>query len=228
MMKPEIIDQYFYGFKGLDKTNIYNKDEYTEEEKIKTHEIRQDLIRFLRIITDDPNWDVPYINSDRFFKFVICEPIYGIQYFDKFGYIAKVNADRNIVDVYYYGKTHDEAFMRAAYDIAWHYGHWYYSEYREEINKDFANRFEDGVYKEDIHHQGFGYAEHVIQLLRKYYGENIPEEMVLELENYVSDSEEMDLKYDYATNRFERAEDVKTLSRKKGVNNVQEKNRTNK
>jgi hypothetical protein len=216
-MRPQIIDQYNYCSTTNNKTKVYHKEKYSEEEMNKTREIKKNILDFIRIVIDKPDYHNRLLESDNIHERVCYDTFEGIHYNDTYGYISKGNYDRDIVDVYFYGNTHEEAFKTAAYEIVMDLSHNYELWHREELTKDFYDRFIEGVYDEENHHCPFSFAEHSLQLLRKYYSDNIPEDIIKEFEDYIKSVEKMDVIFSYETNRFEKRELGKILNRKKGA-----------
>ena len=215
-MRPQIIDEYNYCSTKNNKTKVYQKDNYSEEEKEKTRKIRKDILDFIRVIISKSDYHDSMLESDKVYEFVCYETYDGIHYNDTYGYISKGNYDRDIVHVYFYGNTHEEAFKTAVYEIIMDLSHNFELWHREELTKDFCNRFKDGIMEEDEYHGPFIFAEHSLQLLAKYYGENIPKEFLDEFNAYIDHHEDLDLEFNFETNRFEIKEPVKTLKRTRG------------
>ena len=226
-MRPQIIDSYNYCSSTNNKTKVYHKDIYTEEEINKTREIKRDILNFIRVIEEDENYHDELLESDEIYERVCYDTYEGIHYNDNYGYISKGNYDRDIVDVYFYGNTHEEALRTAIYEIVMNESHYFEAWNREDLTRDFCDRFKDGVMEEDEYHGPFIFAEHSLQLLAKYYDRDIPKEFLDEFNGYITQHEDLDLEFNFETNRFERKEPVKTLKRTRGDLNDQEKTRTN-
>ena len=223
MMGPKIIDDYHYCYDKENKRKKYNKDEYTNEELLKTYKIRKDILDFIRIVFEDNNYHNVLLESKNINEYVIDDTYHGIHYLDNLGYIAKGNYDRDHVDVYFYGTTHEEAFKNAICEFVMNRSHYFELINRERLNHDFSNRFKDGTVKEDDYYGPFFFAEHSLQLLRNYYGEEIPKDILNSFEDYVNEVENMNVYYSYETNRFERKEEIKKLEKKRGEKSDQKK-----
>ena len=125
-----------------------------------------------------------------------------INYIKKVGYIKIINADRSYITIYSYGEDEDEAFIEAIKEIELSYSIDYECEHREELNKEFSDRFLDGKYTENDYHGPFFFAEIALQDLRKYYKEEIPKELI---DYYIENLRKIDIgdfKYDYQTNKI--------------------------
>ena len=215
-MKPVIIDSYHYCYPEKDRTEFYVRDKYTEEEINKTIEIRKGILDFIKIVNNDQNLKCEYLESNEFYERIDANPYYGIYYLEGYGYLTNANYDRDDMDIYYFGNTYDEAFKTAIYEYVMDEGQYYELMNRKELNQDFSNRFKDGNVTEDDYYGPFFFAEYSLQLLRNFYGNNIPEELIKEFEEYVKEVEKMDVKFSYETNRFESIEKNKERRRKDG------------
>ena len=216
-MWPERIDIYNYCSSTNNKTKDYKKDKYSEEEMEKTRRIRKDILDFLRSVLNRPDYHDELLESDTIHNFICYELYTGIHYNDSFGYISKGNYDRDLVQVYYYGSTHDEALRTAFYEIIDDLiSHCFGIRNNEEANKDFFDRFKNGIYENDEIHGEFIFAENTLQILTKYYGENVPEEFITELDDYIKRMEKLDLTFNFETMKYEKKEQVKTLKRTRG------------
>jgi hypothetical protein len=123
-----------------------------------------------------------------------------IHYVDGLGYISIINADRNEVRVFGYGKTIEEAFIPILIEHEFVICEDYELNHRQKLNKQFSKRFLNGVYSKDDYHGPFFFDELALQHFRKYYGDNIPEEIIQHYENHLKEVYACDYKYDYATN----------------------------
>ena len=216
-MRANIIDTFNYCSSLNNRTNLYTKDNYTKEEINKTKEIRKAILEFIKIVLEDENYSNELLETDTVYDYVTdLDAYYIIHYLDEFGYISKGNYDRDLVQVYHYGDTFEEAFRSATYEFVMNESQFYEAWNRKELNQEFSNRFKNGLVEEDDYYGPFFFAEHSLQLLRKYYCDNIPEDIIKEFEEYVKRVEKMDVKFSYETNRFERKELGKTLSKKRG------------
>jgi hypothetical protein len=201
-MEAKIIDTYNYCSSTNNRTNLYKKDVYTDNELLKTYAIRGRLLNFIQVVENSFE-PIPLLESTEIYDYIDRDAYLGIFYLEGIGYISKGNYDRDIVDVYYYGKSEEEAFKTAIYEYVMHESHYFELWNREELNKDFSNRFLNGEVNEDDYHGPFFFAEHSLQLLRNFYGNNIPEEFINEFEEYVKEVSKLDVKFNYETNRFE-------------------------
>lgn len=204
-MEAKIIDTYNYCSSTNNRTNLYKKDVYTDNELLKTYAIRGRLLNFIQVVEHSLG-PIPLLESTEIYDYIDRDAYLGIFYLEGIGYISKGNYDRDIVDVYFFGKSEEEAFKTAIYEYVMHESHYYELWNREELNKDFSNRFLNGEVNEDDYHGPFFFAEHSLQLLRRFYGNNIPEEFIEKFEEYVKDITQMNVKFSYETNRFESIE----------------------
>ena len=199
-MRAKIIDTYNYCSTKNNKTNLYKKEIYTDEELLKTYVMRGRLASFIHIVERD-NEVIPSLESTKIYDYINIDPYLGIFYLEGIGYISKGNYDRDIVDVYLYGKTSDEAFKTAIYEYVMNRSHSYELWNRESLNQEFNERFPN--IEESNYHGPFFFAEHSLQLLRNYYGNAIPKDLIDEFEEYVKEVSNMNVKFNYETNRFE-------------------------
>ena len=218
-MGPVVIDTYHYCYPEETRKEFYIRDTYTNEELEKTREIRKAILNFIRTVNDDKDYHCSYLESNEIYERIYDDPYYGIFYLEGYGYITNTNYDRDEVNVYHFGNTFEEAFKKAIYEYVMSVSHYHELYNREELNKDFSDRFLDGSVKDDDYHGPFYFAEYSIQLLRKYYGDFIPEEFIHGFENYVNEVEHMDVKYNYEQNRFVEKENIKKLTRNRGDKN---------
>lgn len=221
-MEAKIIDTYNYCSSTNNRTNLYKKEVYSQNELLKTYAIRNRLLNFIQVVEKSIG-PVALLDSTKIYDFINTSPYLGIYYLEGVGYISKGNYDRDIVDVYFFGKTEEEAFKTAVHEYVMEESMQYELWNREELNKDFSNRFLNGEVNEDDYFGPFFFAEHSLQLLKKFYGNNIPEEFITDFETYVKEVEKMNVTFNYETNRFEKIEKNKERRRKNGSS----KKRTN-
>lgn len=214
-MRAKIIDTYNYCSSTNNRTNLYKKDTYTDDELLKTFAIRNRLLNFIQVVEHSIG-PIPLLEYQDIYDYIDKDPYLGIFYLEGLGYISKGNYDRDIVDVYLYGKSEEEAFRTAITEYVMHESMQYELWNREQVNKEFSNRFLNGEVNEDDYHGPFFFAEHSLQLLRNFYGNNIPEEFIKEFENYVKEVSNLDVEFSYETNRFEIKEKNKERRRKNG------------
>ncbi len=206
-MRNYYIDQYNY-CSDEKKDEFYRNHILTSEEKKKTDEFMEKMDDF-----------VVKTNGEKGLRFFHnwC-PEGNIQYREGLGYITIGNYDRDIISVDGYGQTIEEAFFNATIDCEFYFSECYECEHRKELNMQYSERFLNGDYSEDDYHGPFFFAELALQDFRKYYGDNIPEEIINLCENYLKKVNKESFKYDYGTNRFIKAEKENTLI-KKNTNN---------
>ena len=189
-MEAYYIDSYHYG-SDYEKDNFYRKHELTKEEKVKTKE-------FIKMLEDF----VIKTNGKELLDFFSTSQEASIYYQDGLGYIAIGNYDRDLVNVYHYGKTKEEALLRALLDYEFYYSENYEFYHRKELNKQYSDRFLNGNYNSEDYHGTFFFAEIALKDFRKYYGDNLPIEIINYYENYLKEVSEDNFKYDYETNEF--------------------------
>ena len=189
-MKAKEIDKYNYcNMKDKKKDEFYMKHILTKEEEIKTEKFMRKLEDFI-IKTEGKDSIIPFNKTAK----------NKIQYRDGLGYITIDNPDRDEVYIYSYGKTIEEAFSNALIDYEFYICQKYEVNNRQKLNKQFSERFLNGNYSEDDYYGPFFFAELALQQFRKYYGDNIPEEIIEYYENYLKSIYSIDYKYDYKTN----------------------------
>ena len=195
-----------------DIKKIYNRKDYTKEELEKTKEIRTKIIDFIKMVNNEENNKIEYINPNIIYDYVTFDVFTGIQYLEGVGYISKVNTDYDIVNVYKYGDTFDEAFKTAIIEYAFEEGMSFYSQNSILLEQDYIDRFQDVVEEDDDYHGTFYFAEKGIQILRQYYKDNMPEDIIKYFEDYLKIISKTPAKYDYETNSFIRIEKQKQLN----------------
>ena len=196
------IDRYNYS-KASDqnKRNYYEKHSLTKTEKEKTQSLRTRMIDFETKVRNRSN--MKELTNDPY------RPEWRIEYFEGIGYISTINADRDIVDVYCYGKTEEEAFLNAIISHELSMSEEYEFYHREQLNLEFSKRFLDGQVSEYDYHGPFFFSELALQDFKKFYGDNIPEEIINHYENHVNRIYKENYKYDIKENRFVKQEKVK-------------------
>lgn len=204
-MESYYVDSYNYcNEEDAKKAKFYSYHVSTEEEKIKTEELMKKLEEF--IIKTEGNDALKFFHSCTEGK---------IRYRDGIGYISIVNPDRDYVIIYGYGKTVEEAFLSATIDYEFYVCERCAWANRLELYKLFSERFLDGNYSRKDYYVLFFSAELALQEFRKYYGDNMPEEIINYYENRLQKDGFGDYKYDYDTNRLvKRVEKAKTYNKK--------------
>ena len=196
-----IMDSYRYcNDNDKSKEDYYRNHIYTQEEIEKTKLLMTKISEFLKKVMGE--------ESLMHFEYSLEG---GIRFFDGIGYISFINADRDIVDVYYYGKTVDEAFFNAVIDYEFSDKMSYELANRKKLNEQYSERFLNNVVSDDDYHGPFFFAELSLQDFRKFYGNNIPKEIIDYYEKYLMGIYGESYKYDYDTNCLVKKE--KTLSK---------------
>ncbi len=168
------------------KDDIFRRHEATKKEKEKERELVKRINDYvIRVHGIKALYD--FYKRDQ-----------KIQYIIPWGYVLIGNYDRDEVVVYSLGKTIKKAFMLALFNFESHVSIEYELRHRDELNKQFSDRFLDGVYSHNDYHGPFFFSEHALQDFRKYYGNDIPKEIISHYENKLENK----YKYDYETNRF--------------------------
>ncbi len=99
-----------------------------------------------------------------------------------------------------YGKTIEEAFLNEAINYEFYVCSNYELFNRQNLNKQYSERFSDGNYSEHDYHGPFFWTEFALQDFRKDYGDAIPENIIHYYENYLMEVINESFKYDYETN----------------------------
>lgn len=195
LLGDRLIDSYNYSQSyDREKMNYYQNHISTKLEKEKEESLRNRMIEFETKVRGKENIDL--LLNHPF------HPEWRIKYFENKGYISSINADRDIVDIYYYGRTENEAFINAIVSYELTLTETYELLNRKKLNKEFSERFLDGKVKENDYHGPFFFSELALQDFRKYYGDNIPEYLIKNYENHVNSLYDTEYKYDLETNRF--------------------------
>ena len=190
MKKAELIESYNYCKKGnKDLDDFYRRHKLTEEENEKSQELMIKLSDFIVRTSGEENLGIINQSGER-----------DIYYAENLGYISVTNYDRDLVEVYSYGKKLDEAFLTLAIDLESVISQEYELHHREELTKQYSERFLDGSVSEDDYYGPFFFAELALKDFRKYYGDNMPKELVDHYENYLKEVTNDSYKYDFGTN----------------------------
>ena len=195
MICINVIDRYHYcSDKDKEKEKYYREHKLTEKEQQKTDEFHKKMEDY-----------VIKTNGENGLSYYRYELEGSIEYREELGYISVGNFDRDEVKVFSYGKTIDKAFQNATINFEFHV----YSDYelhnRQNLNKQYSERFLDGNYSEDDYHGPFFWSEFALQDFRKYYGDAIPENIIHCYENYLMEVENESFKYDHETNSLVKA-----------------------
>ena len=197
------IDSYHYCAKeDALKEKFYREHEDTKKEQQKTKEFIDKMEDFIKKTSGE--------KLLRFFHGYDC--VEGkIHYREGIGYISINNFDRDEIIVYGYGMTLEEAFLRATIDFEFYYRENYEWSNRQELNKQFSERFLNGAYTEHDYHGPFFFIELALQDFRAYYGDNIPEEIMEHYRNHLNEVGLENFEYSYETNRLEKLEPTQKL-----------------
>ena len=190
-MRKYYTDSYHY-CSDEEKDKFYRDHILNSDEKQKTEEFMKKMEDFVIRTSGEKSLD--------FFR-NIC-PEGQIQYRQEFGYITIGNYDRDEISIHGYGKTIEEAFLNATLDFEFYISENYEWSHRQVLNKQYSDRFLNGDYSKNDYHGPFFFAELALQDFRKYYGDNIPEEIVEYYEIHLAEVGEGNFKYDYETNRL--------------------------
>ena len=189
-MEARHIDSYHYN-DDLEKDIFYRKHTFTTIEKAKTFVLINKLRDFV----------IKTQGQKGLKHFYDCKEG-NIFYIDDIGYISLANYNRDEMFVFGYGSTVDEAFIPAVMDYEFNVCEHYEWAHREELNKEYSKRFLNGKCSNNDYHGPFFYAELALKDFRKYYGNNIPENIIDYYERYLKDVGEGTCKYDYDSNKF--------------------------
>ena len=189
-MRAKILETYHYcSEKDKEIKEYYESHNYTDNEKQKAESLKKRLFEFIKIVRENDN-----IQNFEYY------PESNIHYFEDIGYIALVNTDRDIVDVYFYGRTENEAFLNAIIDYELSYNINVEKNNRKKLNEDYSKRFLNNVTSDNDYHGPFFFAELSLKDFKKYYGENIPEDIINYYELHLLNIEREKFKYDYDSN----------------------------
>lgn len=201
-----LIDRYNYcNSYDRDKMNYYQNHVLTREEEEKTNSLRERLIEFEKKVRGVDSTDIYSYNPDH--------PEWRIEFFEDKGYISSVNADRDIVDIYYYGRTENEAFLNALVSHELVLCENYESYNRKKLNKDFCERFLGGEEDKEEYHGQFFFSELALQDFRKFFGDEIPKKLINYYEKHVNSLYELEFIFDFELNRFTVKEKEKLKTR---------------
>lgn len=196
-MLCRLVDTYNYLWESDKRKNdIFQNQIENYIEKNETKNIRKRIENYFKIIGQSK--DVLYCNV-----FYLSE----INDYEN-GYYCIIPAERGYMNVYYYGKTEEEAFFNVLIDSELYINTEYEFVNREKLNKEYCNRFLNGIVLDDVNHVVFFRAELSLKDFRKYYGDNIPVMLIQFFEHYVEELTGEKFKYDYETNGFIKNNDV--------------------
>lgn len=164
----EIINSYYYN-NPEDKTKIEYivSHKLTKYEEYKTEKLDIKLLEFEKIVRGNNKFIVSPIN-----------PEVKIDFREKLGYISWINPDKDRIDVYYYGKKEEEAFINAVIDY----------EISVNRNREYYNRKKGYDYGE------LYIAKESLQDFKKYYNNNIPQVILDYFEEYIKNKTENNVK----------------------------------
>ena len=185
------IDSYHYcATEDNQKNQFYNRKQNIKEKK-KTKKINNRVSEYI----DELQGKEKIIGYDF-------HPYVALKYYEDTGYISLVNADRDIVDVYYYGNNEDEAYYNAIIDFEMALNQAIELKYRDTLNDDFSHRFLNGETSNDDYHGPFYFAELSLQDLKYHYKDQIPEYFLDYFNKYISEYVGEDYIYDIEVNRI--------------------------
>ena len=183
----ELIASYHYcnsdDRKKLD--NIYYRKSNTLE-KEKTNLLKEKMLEFERKVRGYNDLIVSP-----------CAPEANIIYRDNLGYISCINADRDIIDIYYYGKDEYEAFYNAIIDYEFSVSMEKEFNNRKKLKRKFERRFPTDEYR-----GVFYFAELSLKDFKKFYKGNIPIEVTEYFDKYITNIVGECYKYDITKNRI--------------------------
>ena len=178
-----------YSLSDKEKDNFFRKKTLTQNEKEKTKELIGALRSFV--------FKTSGIRGLSRFRY---SPEREIKYFENLGYISVVNPDRDMVVVSGYGETLDEALLPILFDYERKRSNNIEWANRQELNKQYADRFLDGEYSEKDYHGAFFVAELSLKDFRKYYGDKMPKEVINHYKEYLKEAGLGDFRYDMDAN----------------------------
>ena len=190
-----ILFDSYHRLKDKDKKEYYQNHKYTENEQEKTKSIKKRIKDFVKIVREEDN-------IEDFNKYIES----NIRFFEGIGYISSINTEKDIVDIYFYGKTEEEAFFVATINYENAFNINYETKNKEQLTEDYNNRVFDSNIILNNYHGPFFFAELSLQDFRKYYKENIPQDIINYYESYLFNVIKEDFKYNYETNRLEEKE----------------------
>ena len=197
----KIIDSYSYCH-DKDKIEFYNREKLSQEELEKSFSFMLKLNDYRCTLYDAERLNVALLSPGE------C----AFHYKNDVGFIFEVNSDRDIIDVYYCGKTEEEAFLNAIIFSESRQNYYFELKNREKLFIDFKTRFSNLEYS-----QCFYYAELSLKNLYTYFDGNIPFEVIKYYESYLNDVEKLDnkkWKYSKENNCFEIKKNKKRMMRK--------------
>lgn len=169
MFDYKIIDQYSYiTEKGKIKNKYYLEKKFSEEEIEKTNLLQKGFLDFEQKVRGNDE--------------LLGDCIQWIKYYNGKGYLWWVNADRSLVDIYYFGKEYEEALLTGLIEYEFCINYHRELMNRKKLNLQFVERFPE---IEEDYHGPFFFAEFALQDFRKYYGDNIPYYLVRYYEDYL-------------------------------------------
>lgn len=168
-MEMTLIDQYHYcGEENKDKQ--YRNRERDNESKSKIIEFHNEIKNFYKQIYQIERENILYE-----------ELLWQVDYINDKGYVSYVNADRDIVDVYYLGNSLEEALETAIVETLFSISFRNEMANRKSNRIDFEARFPGEEYCGCIY-----FAEYQIKKLMEYYGGELPDKYKVYYEGYAN------------------------------------------
>ena len=171
--------------------NIYYTNKLTEQEQEKTNSLLNRMNDFTtKVFNEEVSKVFSYKNKGE------------IQYRSTIGYYTIGNYDRDVVKILYYGSTEEEAFINLLIGIGFDYGtsEYVWPDTKEKLEREFFEKYKDNDTYEDP--SLFFYIELAIQLMRTYFGDKIPEEIINYYIKHILEYDNVEVEYNYDTNEL--------------------------
>ena len=194
-----LIDKYQYSQTyDRDKINYYQNHSYTKEEKEKEESLRNKIIDFETKVRGKETIKELLNNPDH--------PEWRIKYLEEKGFISFSNTDRDIVEVYFYGKTENEAFINAivSHELILSESYEYHN--KSKISVEYDNSISEESILDEDYQIPFFFSEIVLEDFKKYFGEEIPKSIIENYENHIKNIYDEEFKYDISKNKLVKKE----------------------
>jgi hypothetical protein len=181
---------------GNDRRNCaYYESEFTDEELDKTYDLRSRLFDYEQTVRGKKGVEqIKYAKEGSIF------------YKQDVGYIYLENINRNFTDVMLYGEEEETAFIEAIISREKGISIDQEKAFGDAYRADYSRRFLNGVQYDDQEYIApFIWAELSLQNISRYYGDNIPENIVSyfeELANQTGFHERKKFSWDSETKQF--------------------------
>ena len=196
-MATKRVDRYSYTAKdpyNKSKVYFYEKMMTSDYERDKTKALVERLDSYVKLAHDSSvEEEFNYQNNGE------------IKFKGGIGYFLLGNYDKDVVCVDFLGATENIAFNNAIMHLESVYATQEYSLNVDKYEKEYIPRLMD-EYLEANRYHALIYSELAMKNIRKYYAEEVPQQIINEYIDYILNIDRKIVKYDYNTNKFIKAD----------------------